>query len=248
MTEPTTTLVSAFLTKINDRTDNNIDTYINNGKLLLKTKINKIIFIDELIFDKFEDLKNGNTTLIKINKNDIYLYKYVAQITHFEINSTHIEKDTIDYMCLICSKTEWVAKAIELNTYNSNNYIWVDFGIRYIFKCTDNEFIEKINRLNDYNNIQIFKIRIGNIWNLNFTFNGDIYKQVEWYFAGGIFGGNKDCLLQFAEIMKSKCVDIILTQNTLMWEVNIWYLIYLENKDLFNCYECDHNNTILDNF
>lgn len=33
-----------------------------------------------------------------------------------------------------------------------------------------------------------------------------------------------------------------------MWEVNIWFLIYLENKDLFDYYSCDHNNTIIDNY
>jgi hypothetical protein len=42
-------------------------------------------------------------------------------------------------------------------------------------------------------------------------------------------------------------------RNTLVWEVNIWYLIYedllKENKqDFFSHYICDHNPTILENY
>ena len=48
--------------------------------------------------------------------------------------------------------------------------------------------------------------------------------------------------------MKNKCIEIITKNNTIMWEVNIWYLIYRENKDLFDSYVCDHNNTIIDNY
>ena len=33
-----------------------------------------------------------------------------------------------------------------------------------------------------------------------------------------------------------------------MWEVNIWYLVYKENKELFDNYYCNHNNTIIDNY
>ena len=48
--------------------------------------------------------------------------------------------------------------------------------------------------------------------------------------------------------MKEKCIKIIKSRNSIMWEVNIWYLIYLENKELFQPYLCDHNNTIIDNY
>ena len=48
--------------------------------------------------------------------------------------------------------------------------------------------------------------------------------------------------------MKEKCITIMTTKNTIMWEVNIWYLIYIENKELFNIYKCDHNSSLVFNY
>jgi hypothetical protein len=30
--------------------------------------------------------------------------------------------------------------------------------------------------------------------------------------------------------------------------VNIWYLVYLENKELFQPYQCGHDRTIITNY
>ena len=48
--------------------------------------------------------------------------------------------------------------------------------------------------------------------------------------------------------MKEKCIKIINEKKTLMWEVNIWYLIYKENNNLFDCYNCDHNESVVSNY
>ena len=50
-----TTIVSAFISNVNSRKDRKIEKYVEYGKLLLQTKIQKIIFIDELIFDEFNN-------------------------------------------------------------------------------------------------------------------------------------------------------------------------------------------------
>ena len=92
------------------------------------------------------------------------------------------------------------------------------------------------------------KIRIASIWNLDNLYNINLYKNIAWYFAGGIFGGDINSLNQFANLMKEKCIEIITTKNTIMWEVNIWYLIYNENKELFDSYYGNHDNTIIDNY
>lgn len=48
--------------------------------------------------------------------------------------------------------------------------------------------------------------------------------------------------------MKKKCAEIIQSKRSIMWEVNIWYLIYLENKNLFSPYICNHDESILKNY
>jgi hypothetical protein len=239
------TIVSAFLSNMNDRLDYKTEQYINNGKELLKSKIHKIIFIDEIIFDIFKEYSNDYTYLIPIKKTDIYLYEYVDLLNNFELNTTSKSKDTIDYMFMMCSKTEWIKKAINLNIFNSINFIWVDFGIKHIFNCENELFQKQIELMNNkiYN-----KLRVGSIWNINDIHNIDIYKNIMWYFAGGVFGGDINSLLIFAEKNKNMCVKIISEKNTIMWEVNVWYLIYKENPELFDCYYCDHNSSLINNY
>ena len=240
-----TTIVSAFISNINTRKDRTIEKYIEYGKVLLQTKIQKIIFIDEIIFNELKNYSNELTYLIPIKKESMYLYKYKKLITNFNLNSTSPEKDSFEYMLTICSKTEWITKAIELNYFNSRNFIWIDFGIKHIFNCDDNEFIKKIENINN----KIYKkIRIGSIWNPNIQYYGDIYKDIQWYFAGGVFGGDIKSILLFSEKTKEMCIKIIQEKNTIMWEVNIWYLIYKEIPELFDCYNCDHNSSLVDNY
>ncbi len=268
-----TTLVSAFVSNINSRQDMNLYKYYHNGRLFLKSTAPKIVFLDETMLELVgEDYDKTNTVLIKINKEDNYLYEYKHLLTKFTLNADTTQKDTLEYMLAICNKTEWLKIATELNHFNTDNFTWIDFGIRYICNCSDELFIQKVDNLQHktYN-----ELRVGKIWDLNkitkrseevyvfgdvdhfqnfdhfkdnteWAFN--IYETISWAFAGGIIGGHKDKILIFVEKMKNKCIETINTRNTLMWETNIWYLIYVDNKELFDPYFCDHNNSLLDNY
>ena len=247
-----TTLVSAFIANANQRSDRSLDDYIVYGKKILESNINKIIFMDEDIIEKLPDLSHSNNTvIIPIRKTDNYLYAYKDQITNFQLNSTHPEKDTLEYMITICSKTEHVRKAIELDPFQSSQFIWVDFGIIHVFKNDDIKFDNALSNIqnNSYDNV-----RIGSIWDpelydaMCLNFNTNIYKDITWYFAGGVFGGKRKALLEFDILMKKKCIEIIQERKGLMWEVNVWRLIYLEHPDLFSLYECNHNPSLLLNY
>jgi hypothetical protein len=242
------TIVSAFVSNINYRKDIDLNKYCNFGKLILKSSTPKILFLDETMYNliKESDYDPLNTRIIKFNKEDLFLNEYKHLITDFELHTTCPEKDTIEYMFTQCNKTDWIKKAIDLNPFHTDNFIWVDFGIKHMSTCSDEEFVEKINNLN---NKSYSNVRICSIWDLEPTYIYDIYKDIIWRFAGSIFGGNKYALLVFHEKMKEKCLEIIHTKNTIMWEVNIWYLIYLENKELFNHYTSNnHDDSVIYNY
>ena len=238
-----TTLVSAYIKNVNNRYDKTFDTYIQNGSLLLKANVPKIIFVDKETYNTIRHLENNNTKIISVTKDDCYLYDAANKISNFTLTTDNISKDTLKYILTMCSKTEWIYKAIELNVFNTPNYTWVDFGIRHVFKCDNENFIKKLESLNDkvYNSV-----RIASIWDLNAKYNINIYTDIAWYFAGGVFGGDKNTLLLFSKKMKEMCLRIIRTRSTLMWEVNVWYLIYKEHPELFDCYYCDHNDSLID--
>ena len=108
------TIVTSFVCNSNNRKDRTIDKYIELGKILLQTKIPKIIFMDEQIYDNFSEYFNEYNFFIKINKDDLYLNKYSDKITFFDINSTFKDKDTLNYFITICNKTEFINRAILL--------------------------------------------------------------------------------------------------------------------------------------
>ena len=237
----TPTIVSGLISNCN--TYRNIDKYIYYGKKLIDIPINKIIFIEKEIYDEYYiSSQIENTTFIFIKKEDIYLYEYYDQITNFEPNTTNPAKDTIDYMFIQCYKTEFIRMAIESNLYDSNQFIWIDFGIYHMIN-DDKLFNDLVINLNsEYDLIRIS----GGIY-LPPT-EENIYKNICWCFLGSIFGGEKNKLLHFADLMKQMCIDIITTHNTITWEVNIWYLIYKKFPELFSVYIANHNSTIIKEF
>ena len=241
------TIVSAFIRNMNNRNDYKLDDYLQNGKLFLKAIVNKIVFVDKETYSELKDYENEYTKLIVTEREDIYLYQYTHLLTNFRIHTGHPDKDTIDYFFLMCNKTEWIKQAIGLNLFNGDNFIWIDFGIRHIFKCDNEEFVESIERLKG---TSYDTIRASSVWRKfgRTYYNENPYSNVIWHFGGGVFGGNKNKLIQFSQLTKDMCIKTISEQNTIMWEVNIWYLIHQENPSLFNFYDCEHDRSMIDDY
>jgi len=242
------TIVSAFMTKIN-KNSKSFDNYIEYGKKLLNLKkISKIIFIERHIYEEyFINEIYINVKFIFFEKKDNYLYEHYDKISNFSLNTNNNEKDTIDYMFVQCHKTEWLKKAIELNPFNSIDFIWVDFGIYHI--CKDIIMFKKY--IYELSNKKYKYIRNSSCWDIKNEFiyqDLDIYKTIHWYFAGGVLGGNSHFLTLFANLMKEKCIQIINDQKHIMWEVNIWYLICKEYPEIFMPYICGHDISIIKNY
>jgi hypothetical protein len=238
-----TTIVSAFLSNVNTYRD--IAKYIEYGKRLLEMDdILKVIFIEKTIYDKyFLEHNYKNIQFVFMERSDLYLYEQIDTITNFSLESTNPHKDTLDYMFVQCNKTEWVKQAIELNPFNTDQFIWIDFGIYHMIN--NDNFHDSIHKMTQQN---YQNVRIATIWDLNAYYHINYYTQVMWYFSGSVFGGDKNKLLLFADLMKKFCLEFIDKQKTIMWEVNIWYFIYIANKDLFDTYYGNHDNTIIDNY
>ncbi len=263
-----TIFVSAYMSRDNNIYDHRkTEDYIVYGKKLLELDISQVIYIEKNIFMSclkeyideiklfkydnklFEYIFINNKIFVFFEKEDNYLYKYKEELINFQVDTNNPLKDTKEYMFIQCHKTEWMKITIHLlqniKLYKDDQqYIWIDFGIYHVIKNDDllEKNIKKI--LNSKNS----KIRIGSCWDINNYYSTDLYKQISWYFAGGIFGSNSENLIIFADLMKEKCLHIIQEKKTIMWEINIWYMIYQENKDLFDSYLCNHNISILENY
>lgn len=267
-----TTIVSAFVTGINKKKEMDISHYIEYGKKLLRIPIPKIIFIEYSIylsfFKGFESESESEseyplTEFIFIDPKDIYLYRFLPHITNFQINSVNPDKDTIDYLFVQCNKTEWVRQAIHRNTFKTKQFTWIDFGIYHIVK---NDALFK-NAIMKISQTSVEKVAVGNCWNLRLPFVRDIYKDVAWFFAGGIFGGEPQYLIEFADLVQQKCIQYITERRSFIWETNIWYLVYkdsflnrtfskdsflnrtlVESSLVFSPYLAEHDVSLLQNY
>ena len=242
----TSTIVTAFVTNKVFAYDI-VRRYYEWGKLLVRSSTPKIIFVDQEMSDLItkDGYDQETTLLVPFERSEIYLYQYRDRLDRFNVSTPQPEKDNINFMFVMCHKTEWIRRAIELNPFQSDNFIWVDFGIKKVDHCSEELFVEKLNRLRDK---KYDKVRIGSIWNLSANYNIDILRQISWYFAGGVFGGDTLSLLTFADLMKAKCIEIMEQENTITWEVNIWYLLYRDHPQLFTPYPSDHNHLLIDNY
>jgi hypothetical protein len=223
-----------------------VEKYIEYGKFLLNNPNPKVIFIDKETYNSFfkdDDLKSRykNTTFIKINQEELYLYKYVYKITNFTLKSCNPNKDTFDYLFVQNNKTEWVREAIQMNIYKTDQYIWMDFGIYQMIK-NETELNEGITSMTKkyYDNLRIASCKYR-----DYTVSYNVYEIITWTFAGSVFGGHKDALIKFADLVKNEVIKTIEEKHTIMWEINIWYLVKLKHIELFDFYNCSHDIRIL---
>lgn len=239
------TLVTAFITNVNQIDFRSVDTYIEYGNRILRLPIPKIMFLEQIVFDKYyKDTEYPSTTFLIFEKSDNYLFPFLSQLDHFQVHTNNVNKDTPEYMFIQCHKTEWLKTASIRNPYNTDDFIWVDFGLYHMIR-NDDAFSRAITALTTKT---YPKVRIASCINPNQPCSEDLYKKVVWFFCGSVVGGNKENLVQFADLMRDKCLSIIREKQLIMWEVNIWYLLYQEHQELFDFYMADHNMSILENY
>jgi len=236
-----TTIVSAFLTNVNSH--RSIEKYVECGKKLCRANVNKVIFIEEHVYnDHFNDEAYPTTTFYFICKEELYLYKYADSLPNFkDLHTDNPKKDTPEYMFVQNNKTEWVRDAINKNPFNDDQFIWIDFGIYHMIE-NEQIFTNIIHELKNksYENIRIAS---GKYYKAS-----SIYTRIHWVFLGSIFGGNSKKLLEFADLTRQKCEEIIKNGGTIMWEINVWYLVHLEFPNLFDPYKAVHNASIISEY
>ena len=207
------------------------------------------------IQQKYSYLKIGHITFVFFEVEGLFLWSSRALAARkFALNTGNPNKDTLEYMMVQCQKTEWMAIASQLNVNGGREveqgtaqYIWIDFGAFHMFQGKIDVFQTELYKLRSRMNrnrqgLCNSHIRIARCWDPNHVHYGDIYKDVNWLFAGSVFGGSVVAIDEFAAKMREKCFQIMREKNTLMWEINIWVIIYRESPELFSLYPSDHSD------
>ena len=239
------TLVSAFIS--NGNRHRSTEEYITLGMELMKLPIPKVIFMEPHMIDKlagsydetYTRLQSTNRTELSLSQDE------TKQDLIMPSNLKNPNKDTLVYYRIINTKTHWVRRATKINPFDSTQFVWVDFGILHVFKGDIKRFQKSFRHIP--NRVFPGVVRIAGIWDAaqpHFA-NGDFVNKPLWFFAGGVFGGDKEALLKFDKL----CQGLLEQQLPVVtWEVNIWYQAYLTNPKLFNIYQSNHDPSILEHY
>lgn len=257
-----TTIVSAFINI--DSKYRNVDKYVAYGKEFMKIQVPKVIFLDKKVFlehfaENAELQADPFTKIIPVEKESLFLFPHLHECTNVDKTFWNQSKDSLEYMFVQNNKLEWLREAIEVNFFETSQFVWIDFGISHLFNNDSICFQNAVQNLalKEYDNV-----RVAGIWDLSLTFREifpkytgthNVLQNVQWYFAGGVIGGHKSALLHFADLVKKKCFFVITEFQLMVWEVNIWYLVYLDLKQEnqtkhIDWFSSNHNESILLNY
>ena len=207
------------------------------------------VFTDDVYIDLINPLKTKYSNIRVYNVGNYWMsetgriLKEYEKKTEKEIELPKIRnilKDTKEFLLLINTKIELVKKAININIFDSNYFMWFDFGIAYIFKDTQNtlKYIQSIEQMNFVEKFVYIPgcwdekiMRNSGLWNSpnssnfvqnRFDFNIYVKEKIMWRFCGGIILGDKQSLINFYNVCVGSQWEFYNTYNTIVWEANYW--------------------------
>ena len=211
-------------------------------------------------------IRIGHITFVFFEISDLFLWSSRSMARKFALNTGNPSKDTLEYMMVQCQKSEWMAIASQLygikgggerfgGIRDAKEYVWIDFGIFHMFQGKIDVFQTELYKMRARIHRRLRQpidtsrgIMFARCWDPAHIYRGDIYKDVNWLFAGSVFGGSADRIQQFALRVREKCFQVLRERNALMWAINIWVLIYREMPELFAFYPSDHSDIIFSGY
>jgi mannosyltransferase OCH1-like enzyme len=223
--------------------NHSIERYLDFAKkFILQLPYPLVIFTDnEQVVDIIsQERKNYPTYIFKKPFEDTYFYKDLLQLEElqkkFTIINGYLEHETPMYIILNNNKFDFMESAIELNSFKSEHFIWMDFGINHVAQNTEkiHEWIcnvpDKIKQLciNPY------------IENVE---NKQMFQNIYHHNAGGLFTGSKENMLTYSKLFKEK-TEQIYAEDWYQIDEAIMTMVQRENPYLFDFFYGDYQGII----
>jgi hypothetical protein len=153
-------------------------------------------------------------------------------------------KDTKIYMALMNAKTELLGKAIRDGDVTTPYVGYIDSGIAYIFHDMEGSF----ERIRSTNLDGLEKVLMPGCWHPSYV--PSLFSKIEslvdkvcWIFAGGIFLGPIEKILEF-ETRHSDALGKFLEAGRIVWEVNVWAYVEFLYPGNIQWYIGNHDDTM----
>jgi hypothetical protein len=219
------TLVTVFLHGSNPK--RSYDEYKKRFDCLVALEIPIVLFLDKRSSWSFPP----HVMVHKVSLSDTWVGKHIPDTSILPTERSHF--DTCEYLKIQNTKTEWLYKASQENPFQTEWFIWVDFGIEHVMKTPKDTLLR-------LKNIQVPTtpcIRTAGIWPRTSPSIG----CVNWRFAGGFLMIHTS---RVRELHERVCAKLLEIQPAITWEVNVWNLLENDGID-FGWFLSDHNDTII---
>jgi len=236
--------------KIREKENLNLECSLNHSverylkfadEYILKLPYNLIVFTDSIdVEDYIREKRKEKLYILNVPFEDTYYYKHLTTLVElqskFNIINGNREHETPLYIILNNNKFYFMEKAIELNPFNSEHFIWIDFGINHVAKNP-----EKINEWFLFIPDKIKQLCINPyIENID---NKTMFKYIYHHIAGGLFSGSKENLLKYCNLFKEK-TEQIYSDEWYQIDEAVITMIERDNPDLFDLYYGDYQGII----
>lgn len=244
----TTTIVTALydIRTFEGNTGNTrkIDYYLKIGEWILSLPYPMIIFTEDKLLEEIKQRRNSDllekTDIRVVKFEDTYFYKYRSDIERnmisFSIYNRNNDKDTPCYIIFNNDKFFFIEEAIKRNTFNTDKFIWIDFGISYVAKNLEAIHAwfplipEKVRQMSIYGFYEDISPR-------------DYFNAVHHNNSGGVFSGSKENLLIYSTLFKQKW-EQVLREGWYQLDEAIMSLVIREHPELFDLYYGDYSSII----
>ena len=218
----TLTCVSGYW-RIKNKHDNNFEKWFNTT---LKFNCPYVFFSDKETIEIIKKYRgNLPTHYIECDIKDFYTYNFKHKMITHPIHCPSIELNLIWN-----EKLFLIQKAIELNPFESEYFMWMDAGMSfYRDKMPPSKPFPNINKLNN-----LPKDKFIYSSSHNFTYNENFIKgryHLYHHVSGTTYLFHKNLIYKLVDIYK-KYLNLI-DENDIWTDQVIWTNIYRDNKELF---------------
>lgn len=213
-----------------------------------------VLFCEDESQHKWTQSLAGNVLVVGYRFKDTATYRLCLPCTGLP-RVRNADKDTHEYMVLMCCKFEFVAWAAGMMCKQPFGMMWCDSGILKILG-DDEDVLTSLLEQNRRCVCERLRHPVARAW---MTAPGDmrlaharrdfssVAHRVDWRFNGGVFMCNAQGAYIIADLFMGALAKVIEYQNTMVWEINILASIEEDldvRLDLSSWY-ADHNTDMV---
>lgn len=153
---------------------------------------------------------------------DTWTYSTINEQSNLQLPEIRTDyKDTQNFLILMNAKIEFVAKAIQVNPFNTSHFAWIDFNISHVFSSP----FKTLSSLSQTAmHLKTPLMLFPGCWTKQTSDSliHNIYGIIHWRFCGGFFIGDMNSLIEFYKVYQTHFPEFLREYKKLVWEVNFW--------------------------